>query len=64
MWSLVVTWDWDINKDGSWTMDPDMTLGRSLGLDVTMALGGGAGHLDQCDHRHLLGLWGSLDHRH
>ena len=47
MWSLMVTWDWDINKDGSWTMDPDMTLGRSLGLDVTMALGGGAGHLDQ-----------------
>ena len=40
----------DINtdSDGDRAKDPDMAIGCSSGLDVTMALGGSAWHLDLC----------------
>lgn len=42
IWPPVVTQTMDISKDPSYsrTKDPDMAISSSLGLDVTMALGG------------------------
>lgn len=44
----VVTWATDINIDSvfNWIMDPDMTLGGSMGPNVMVALSGNSGHSD------------------
>ena len=48
-WLLVAIWAIDNNTDPSccWTMDPDMVLGSSQGLDVTVTLVGSSSHSDQ-----------------
>lgn len=48
MRSLAATWAMEINTNPSYgrVRDLDMSLGSSLGLDVTMALDGTAGHPD------------------
>lgn len=57
-WTSVVTWAMDINADPScrMTTDPDVVLGGSTGPEITMALGGRAGHSDQCGPWWLNGM--------
>lgn len=47
-WFLVVIQATDINKDPvcNWTMDPDMTLGSSMGPNAMVALSSNSGHSD------------------
>lgn len=49
-WPSIAIGAADINTDpGCYrATDPDMTLGSSLGMDYTMALGGNTGHPDLC----------------